>query len=85
MLKNFSATSTNLFEFSVNSSKLTSFIFSKDSNVIAADLLQDLAGQEQFSTVVRKKNESSEEFYFRIYTTLDAEGMAIPTEALIAL
>lgn len=61
------------------------FIFSKDSNVIAADLLQDLAGQEQFSTVARKKNESSEEFYFRIYTTLDAEGMAIPTEALIAL
>ena len=61
------------------------FIFSKDSNVIAADLLQDLAGQEQFSTIVRKKNESSEEFYFRIYTTLDAEGMAIPTEALIAL
>ena len=35
--------------------------------------------------VMRKKNESSEEFYFRIYTTLDAEGMAIPTEALIAL
>ena len=61
------------------------FIFSTDSNVIAADLLHDLSGQEQFSTVARKKNESSEQFYFRIYNTLDEAGMAIPTEALITL
>ena len=66
----------------VNSNK---FIFSLDPTVDASDLLHDLSGQEAINTVARKKNESSESFYYRIYTTLDENGLSIPTEALIAL
>ena len=66
----------------VNSDK---FIFSLDPTVDASDMLHDLSGQESFITVARKKNEPSESFYYRIYNKLDENGLAIPSEALVAL
>jgi hypothetical protein len=61
------------------------FIFSLNPSEIASDLLHDLSGQEEFKTVARKRNESSDSFYYRIFTELYENNLGIPSEALITL
>lgn len=61
------------------------FIYSEDLNVDAQDILYDLKQEDKHAAVARKKGESSDEFYYRIYEELASKGIGVPAELLIAL